>query len=119
MHHKGVYGKPTYKLKSSGIQMANSQIAFKFPWVSGVKSSKKMAEAVFKGRRTAICVHHSANGHYAGPDDMSRFINILRSDSYRAGFFFSSTQFKDICHNIVREKVSIPVKPKWASPTTQ
>jgi len=77
---------------------------------SGVKSCRKMAEAVFKGRRTAICVHHSANGHLAGPDDMSRFINVLRSDNYRAGFFFSSTQFKDICHNIVREKVSVPVK---------
>jgi multisubunit Na+/H+ antiporter MnhG subunit len=77
---------------------------------SCVKSCKKMAEAVFKGRRTAICIHHSSNGRYAGPDDMSRFINVLRSDSYRAGLFFSSTQFKDICHNIAKEKISVPVK---------
>jgi|GEM_PF-2878707 len=77
---------------------------------SGVKSCKKMAEAVYRGRRTAICVHHSANGHHAGPDDMSKFINVLRSDSFRAGFFFSSTQFKDVCYNIAREKVSIPFK---------
>lgn len=77
---------------------------------SSVKSCRKMAEAVFKGRRTAICVHHSANGLHAGPDDMSRFINVLRSDNYRAGLFFSSTQFKDVCHNIVKEKISVPVK---------
>jgi hypothetical protein len=69
-----------------------------------------MAEAVFKGRRTAICVHHSTNGHQAGPDEMSRFITVLHSDSYRAGIFFSSTKFKEVCYNIVREKVSIPVK---------